>query len=187
MTDSADELPTPSFQLPRPWSLLGVGNWKLGVELFAFEQALGVRVRRAGEQPFAVLERDAAGVGGVRSVARLPALNDQDRARRQIFLSPSAPEQAVRCAGLERPAFGLPVVVDVEVDPRVGIGPAHLHDFAGQLDRLVLVEFRRERMMSDGWRRGEHECRSSNNAQDLSAHEFSLLCIPSCLLYTSDA
>src|SRR5262245_13421265 len=100
----------------------------------------GVCVRRAREEPASVLERDAGGVRGGRAVARLEAIDHEDRAGGEIFLAPSAPIKRVCAAGLPRPLHHLAVFpFDVKVDPRMWIGPPHLGDGPGQLERLVGV------------------------------------------------
>ena len=63
----------------------------------------------------------------------------------EALLPPATPIERVGAAGFPSPFFGLAVLADyLDVDPRVGIRPAHLGDLALQFDRLLVVILGRE-------------------------------------------
>src|SRR5437764_413164 len=93
-----------------------------------------VRIGRARKQPFPVAECDAGNVCGGLAVAGLPAVNVENGADLKVFLSPSLPDQLIPRTRLQRPVYGLPIGLDVDIDPGMGVGEFHLRDFSHQLD-----------------------------------------------------
>jgi hypothetical protein len=62
---------------------------------------------------------------------------------------PAPPHESIGRAQLEVPAGHVAaLVLDVDVDARVGVGPLQPRHGAGERDRLVAIELRRERMVS---------------------------------------
>src|SRR5437762_11270371 len=100
----------------------------------AWRVAGRARAGRSDEQLLPVGQREIAAAGPVRSITRAEALDDDRRARGERILVPAAPEQRVGRAPLNHPADDLAVrALDVDVKPRVRIGPFHLGD--GALER----------------------------------------------------
>ena len=87
-------------------------------------------------------------VGGQAAVARSVTADRDLDARGEIVLPESAPQQLRRAAGLERPVLDRAVrALHVDMDPAVRVDPLHLGEHTLQSDRLLDVEFRRERVM----------------------------------------
>src|SRR5713101_7251410 len=121
-------------------------NFALSTSLLSFCGAL--RRRGAGKQAAPVWKPDAQYIRGRRSIARQPAVDDENGADRKIFLPPPLSVQRIDAARFERPIHDLAVgALHVEVDPRVRVRPQHPCDCSCQFDWLGLVEFSRERMM----------------------------------------
>src|SRR6185436_959234 len=87
-----------------------------------------LRLARCAEQLLArAVEGDVARVGGVAAVARPAAFDGDDGADLQRVPRPSEPDETGRAAELPAPVGDLAGFVhDVDVEPRVWIGPLDL-------------------------------------------------------------
>src|SRR5690606_21899805 len=105
------------------------------------------RIERLARRAAGRRDRDAARVHPRRAVPREEAVHLDLRADRQRVAAPAAALQQVR-----RPELGAPVrdlaariVLDVEIDPHVGVRPFDLRDDAPERDRLLGIELGGER------------------------------------------
>src|SRR5262245_50223020 len=102
-------------------------------------------VRRPEEQSAPVGERQIPAVCPVSAVLGQITLDLDLRSRLQVLLSQASSEQCVRGTAFDHPLFHRPVrLLDVDVDPGVGIDPFHFRNDARQLDGPVRVKFRGE-------------------------------------------
>src|SRR5688572_6561904 len=116
-----------------PMNLRVAASARRGVQRFA-------RPSTGGRQ------RHAARVHALGAVFRQPPLDGDQLAVLQRFTPPALALQAVRGTHLGAPVLDLAglLVLHVDVEPHMRIGPLDLGDGAAQLDRLVRVELRRE-------------------------------------------
>src|SRR5207247_3590143 len=118
-------------------------------------------VRRPEEQGAPVGERQIPAVCPVCAVLGQITLDLDLRSRLQVLLSQASSEQCVWGTAFDHPLFQRPVrLLDVDVDPGVGIDPFHFRDHARQLDGPVRVKFRGEGVM----------CRDRNGRQNQETH-----------------
>src|SRR5213594_2275428 len=121
------------------------------LEYFLCQSLLLVRCtgsRRTDKQSLAVREGNVLPVRSVRVVLGPIPLDQDFRSRGERVFREPASDQRSRWAALNHPAYDLAVrALDIDVDPGMGIDPFHPHDRAFQMDGLVGVEFRRERVM----------------------------------------
>src|SRR4029077_20702022 len=98
----------------------------------------------------------------LRSVARDITGHRDGYAGRQIIAPPAVAQQGVRAAELDRPLLNLAaLVLDVDAEPRMRVGPLHLRDRAGKREHLVDVESRGQRMVGErgrGARQHQSRC-----------------------------
>src|SRR5437879_6531297 len=97
--------------------------------------------RGAEEELLAVGESHVAAVGLVGSVLSLIAVDDDFGSRRDGSLRHPAAQQRVRGAAFDHPVGHFAVgVLDIDVNPGMGIDPFHLGDGSAQLHWLAGVE-----------------------------------------------
>src|SRR5690606_19445337 len=119
---------------------------------------------------------DAARIHPRHAVPREEAVDGDRGADLERVAPPAAALKLMRRAELRAPVRDLPAVgiANVEVDPDMRIRPFDFSDDAVELDRLVGIELRGERVMSGSLRRQEGE-RNEQARDDPSAHVFLLL------------
>src|SRR6187200_2431327 len=104
--------------------------------------------RRSHEELAAVRERHVAAVRTIGAVLRAVAVDDDFGALGQGRLGQASAQQRVRRPAFDHPLLGLAVrVFDGHVDPRVRVDPLDAGDGSLELNWLVGVELRGERVM----------------------------------------
>src|SRR5690606_8309815 len=122
-----------------------------GSPLVAASSASGRPLLRPEHSEFRTVRRDelAQHSGVLRLVPGPKAVDRDDIALLDHVLRIAVPNHAARRARLERPANDFPaLVLDIEEEPRMRIRESHLHDRAGNRDRIVHIIERREGMMA---------------------------------------
>ena len=133
----------------------------VGLPIFLAAVVGRTRARRAHEDLGAVGERHVTTVRPLeRVVLGLVAVHDDLGARHEAVPAQAPTEQRVRRAALDHPDLGRAVVVlDLHVNPRVGVHPLEAYDFALEPDRRVAIELGTERVVR-GDRYGRPESRA---------------------------
>src|SRR4029453_6268078 len=103
--------------------------------------------RRSGEHTVAVSNRHDPGIGPQRAILCQRPFDGDVVSHFERLARPPAPNEEVGAAQLKAPiGFLALLVLDVQIDPRMRIGPFHFRDRAGHRRRFLGVVFRSERM-----------------------------------------
>src|SRR6185436_17958194 len=107
-----------------------------------------------------------------RTVLRLRSVDDDPSALGKRIPLPAVSQQNTWRAALDRPVLNFAVLLDVEIQPGMRVGPLHLHHFAFEPDLLGRIELGRKGMVGQHWkRRRERAGYCQNPHQFVSSHE----------------
>ena len=125
-----------------------------------------LRFRQSEEELSAVSKGNVSADAASRPVLRLVALDQDLGSRRQRLLREAESVEIVRAGAFDHPGDRFAIrALHVDVNPGVRVGQFPLHDRPPHLDRLVLVEFRPERMMRPRRRRRQNQAHTGDDDQ----------------------
>src|SRR5262245_28826202 len=136
---------------------------------------LRVLERRRGKQVSAIRQPDLECVADGSTGAREESADRDFSAGRDVLSRPTGPQQRVRGAHLEPPRHNFAAgFLHVDMEPGVRIRPLQLRDRSGHLDRLGLIELRREGVMGDDRSDCAQKYRHQSDEKTCLTHAFLL-------------